>query len=65
MAEHVAFQALERLDEGSLAMHRRVALVRVQRQPAFAHGRLDLSTLARRATSRCAISARAPSRPTT
>ena len=45
MAEHVAFQALERLDEGSLAMHRRVALVRVQRQPAFAHGRLDLSTL--------------------
>ena len=45
MAEHVAFQALERLDEGSLTMHRRVALVRVQRQPAFAHGRLDLSTL--------------------
>jgi hypothetical protein len=45
MAEHVAFQALERLDQGSLAMHRRVALVRVQRQPAFAHGRLDLSTL--------------------
>ena len=45
MAEHVAFQALERFDEGSLAMHRRVALVRVRRQPAFAHGRLDLSTL--------------------
>ena len=45
MAEHVAFQALERLDEGSLEMHRQLALVRVQRQPAFAHGRLDLSTL--------------------
>src|SRR5206468_3917581 len=45
MAERVAFQALERLDEGSLQMHRRLALVRVQRQPAFAHGRLDLSTL--------------------
>ncbi len=42
MAERVAFQALERLDEGSLQMHRRLALVRVQRQPAFAHGRLDL-----------------------
>jgi hypothetical protein len=45
MAEHVAFQALERLGEGSLEMHRRLALVRVQRQPAFAHGRLELSTL--------------------
>src|SRR5213594_3797686 len=45
MAERVAFQALERLDEGSLQMHRQLALVRVQRQPAFAHGRLDLSTL--------------------
>lgn len=46
MAEHVAFQALERLGAGSLATHRRLALVSVQRQPAFAHGRLDLSTLA-------------------
>jgi len=45
MAEHVAFQVLERLDAGSLELHRKVALVRVQRQPAFAHGRLDLSTL--------------------
>ena len=44
-AEHVAFQVLERLDAGSLDLHRRLALVRVQRQPAFAHGRLDLSTL--------------------
>jgi hypothetical protein len=45
MAEHVAFQALERLGVGCLEWHRRVALVRVQQQPAFAHGRLDLSTL--------------------
>jgi hypothetical protein len=45
MAEHVAFQVLERLDAGSLELHRQLALVRVQRQPAFAHGRLDLSTL--------------------
>jgi len=45
MAEHVAFQVLERLDAGSLSMHRRVALARVQQQPAFATGRLDLGTL--------------------
>lgn len=45
MAEHVAFQVLERLGAGSLATHRRVALARVQQQPAFAHGRLDLRTL--------------------
>ena len=45
LAEHVAFQVLERLDVGSLAMHRRVALARVQQQPAFANGRLDLATL--------------------
>ena len=45
MAEHVAFQALERLGGGSLATHRRLALVRVRKQPAFAHGRLDLTTL--------------------
>jgi hypothetical protein len=45
MAEHVAFQALERLGVGSLARHRRLALMRVQHHPAVAHGRLDLSTL--------------------
>jgi hypothetical protein len=45
MAEHVAFAALERLGAGSLNRHRRLALVRVQKQPAFAGGRLDLSTL--------------------
>jgi hypothetical protein len=45
MAEHVAFQVLERLDAGSLDLHRRLAIVRVQRQPAFAHGRLYLNTL--------------------
>ena len=45
MAEHVAFQVLERLGAGSLASHRRVALTRVQQQSAFAHGRLDLRTL--------------------
>jgi hypothetical protein len=45
MAEHVAFLVLERLGAGSLAAHRRVALARVQQQPAFAHGRLELSTL--------------------
>ena len=45
MAEHVAFQVLERLGGGSLAGHRRVALARVQQQPAFAHGRIELSTL--------------------
>ncbi len=45
MAEHVAFQALERLGAGSVATHRRLALVRVRKQSAFANGRLDLSTL--------------------
>jgi len=30
---------------GRALLNRRLALVRVQRQPAFAHGRLDLSTL--------------------
>jgi hypothetical protein len=45
MAEHVAFQTLERLGVGSVAQHRRTALTRVQQQPAFAHRRLDLSTL--------------------
>jgi hypothetical protein len=45
MAEHVAFQVLERLGAGSLAGHRRVALTRVQQQPAFAHGRIELRTL--------------------
>ena len=45
MAEHVAFQVLERLGTGSLATHRRVALTRVHQQSAFAHGRLDLRTL--------------------
>ena len=45
MAEHVAFQVLERLGAGSLASHRRVALTRVPQQSAFAHGRLDLRTL--------------------
>jgi len=45
MAEHVAFQVLERLGAGSLAAHRGVALARVQQQPAFVHGRLELSTL--------------------
>jgi hypothetical protein len=45
MAEHVAFQVLERLGVGSVAGHRSVALARVRQQPAFAHGRLDLSTL--------------------
>jgi len=44
-AEHVAFQVLERLDVGSLALHRRVALARVPQHPAFAHGRLELNTL--------------------
>jgi hypothetical protein len=45
MAEHAAFQALERLGAGSLARHRRLALVRVCKQSAFAGGRLDLGTL--------------------
>jgi hypothetical protein len=45
MAEHVAFQVLERLGAGSVAGHRRLAMTRVQQQPAFAHGRLDLTTL--------------------
>ena len=45
VAEYVAFRVLERLGEGSVELHRRVALVRVQRQPAFANGRIDLSTL--------------------
>ena len=45
MAEHVAFQTLEHLGVSSLAQHRRTALMRVQQQPAFAHRRLDLSTL--------------------
>lgn len=45
MAEHVAFQVLERLGAGSLPGHRRLALTRVQQQPAFAHGRIELSTL--------------------
>ena len=45
MAEYVAFEVLERLDAGSLAVHRRLALARVQQQPAFVHGRLDLGTL--------------------
>jgi hypothetical protein len=45
MAEHVAFQVLERLGAGSVAGHRRLALTRIRQQPAFAQGRLDLSTL--------------------
>jgi len=45
MAEHVAFQVLERLGAGSVAAHRSVALARVRQQPAFVHGRLDLTTL--------------------
>ena len=46
MAEHVAFQALERLGTtGAVAMHRRLAQSRVQRHPALSRGRLDLVTL--------------------
>lgn len=45
MAEHAAFQTLERLGAGSLAAHRGQALVRVRKQAAFAGGRLDLATL--------------------
>ncbi|HEV8471808.1 MAG TPA: hypothetical protein VGR82_03435 [Methylomirabilota bacterium] len=45
VAEHVAFQVLERLGVGSVARHRSVARTRVPRQVAFAQARLDLATL--------------------
>jgi hypothetical protein len=45
VAEHVAFQVLDRLGIGSVAHHRTIALNRVPRQAAFADSRLDLATL--------------------
>jgi hypothetical protein len=45
LAEHVAFQALERLGVGSLERQRKVALRRARGQAAVAQSRLDLATL--------------------
>jgi len=45
MAEHVAFQALERMGVGSLERQRKVALRRARGQAAVAQSRLDLATL--------------------
>jgi hypothetical protein len=45
MAEHVAFQVLERLGLDSLEHRRDVARVRARNQAAFAQARLDLETL--------------------
>ena len=45
MAEHVAFQVLERMGVGSLTRHRKVALHRARGQAAVAQSRLDLATL--------------------
>ena len=45
MAEHVAFQALERMGHGSLERQRKVALRRARGQAAVAQSRLDLATL--------------------
>ena len=45
VAEHVAFQALERMGIGSLERHRKVALRRARGQAAVAQSRLDLATL--------------------
>ncbi|HEX3175121.1 MAG TPA: hypothetical protein VHZ49_00495 [Methylomirabilota bacterium] len=45
MAEHVAFQVLERMGLNSLERQRRVALRRARGQAAVAQSRLDLATL--------------------
>jgi hypothetical protein len=45
VAEHVAFQALERMGFGTLDRHRAVALRRARGQAAVAQSRLDLATL--------------------
>lgn len=45
VAEHVAFQALERMGVGSLERQRGVALRRARGQAAVAQSRLDLATL--------------------
>jgi hypothetical protein len=45
VAEHVAFQALERMGVGSLERQRTVALRRARGQAAVAQSRLDLATL--------------------
>jgi hypothetical protein len=45
MAEHVAFQVLERLGLDTLERRRDVARVRARNQAAFAQARLDLETL--------------------
>ena len=45
MAEHVAFQALERMGVGSMERQRAVALRRARGQAAVAQSRLDLATL--------------------
>lgn len=45
VAEHVAFQALERMGVGSLERQRKVALRRARGQAAVAQSRLDLATL--------------------
>jgi hypothetical protein len=45
VAEHVAFQALERMGFGSMERQRKVALRRARGQAAVAQSRLDLATL--------------------
>jgi hypothetical protein len=45
VAEHVAFQTLERMGVGSLERQRKVALRRARGQAAVAQSRLDLATL--------------------
>jgi hypothetical protein len=45
VAEHVAFQVLERMSAGALERHRKVALRRARGQAAVAQSRLDLATL--------------------
>jgi hypothetical protein len=45
MAEHVAYQVLERLGRGTLAEHRAVAREGARNQAAFARARLDLQSL--------------------
>lgn len=45
VAEHVAFQALERMGHGTLERQRGVALRRARGQAAVAQSRLDLATL--------------------
>jgi hypothetical protein len=45
VAEHVAFQALERMGRGSMERQRKVALRRARGQAALAQSRLDLATL--------------------